>query len=113
MSRREPADDLSEREAPAGVEASERSRRRRRRLLLAALFLLAFAVRLYAAAAYGAEPSADAADYHRLAAGLAAGRGYAGEGGLPTAWRPPGYPAFLACVYAAAGPSVGAASAVQ
>ena len=87
--------------------------RRRRWLLLAALFLLAFLLRLYAAAAYAAEPSADAADYQRLAEGLAAGRGYVSEDGLPTAWRPPGYPAFLACVYAVAGPSVHAATVVQ
>jgi hypothetical protein len=112
MSRSQPADKVSRRE-PAGKEEAAARSRRRRRLLLAALFLLAFVVRLYAAAGYAVEPTADAADYHRLAVGLAAGRGYVSEDGLPTAWRPPGYPAFLACVYAAAGPSVGAAAAAQ
>ena len=87
---------------------------RRWRWLMLALFLLALVVRLYAVTAYGvAEPTADAADYHRLATGLARGAGYVSEAGVPTAWRPPGYPFFLACVYAVSGPSVRAATFVQ
>ncbi|HEV2861479.1 MAG TPA: glycosyltransferase family 39 protein [Pyrinomonadaceae bacterium] len=77
------------------------------------IFLLALLVRLYAVAAHPAEPGGDAADYHRLAQGLAQGAGYVNGGGDPTAWRPPGYPAFLACVYALFGASVGAAAVAQ
>ena len=113
MSHRELADGAGHGGLADKRGARARAARRHRRLLLAALFLLAFLVRLYALAAYAAVPAADAADYQRLAEGLAAGRGYVSEDGLPTAWRPPGYPAFLACVYAVAGPSVRAATVVQ
>lgn len=101
-----------DRELVAGREGAAAGARAWR-WLLPALLLLAFLVRLYAATAYATEPSADAADYHRLAEGLARGAGYVGETGAPTAWRPPGYPAFLAAVYAAFGPSVRAATLVQ
>lgn len=78
------------------------------------VFLLALAVRLFAATAYyEPQPSADAADYHRLAAGVAGGAGYVNEAGSPTAWRPPGYPFFLAAVYAVFGPDVRAATLAQ
>lgn len=83
------------------------------RRCLAAVFLLALAVRCYAVWAYPAEPVADAADYQRLAAGLVQGLGYVGEGGTPTAWRPPGYPFFLAGVYTLFGVSAAAARAAQ
>jgi len=83
------------------------------RWLLAALFLLALLVRLWAAAAYPAEPSGDALDYRRLAQGLAAGAGYVNEAGMPTAWRPPGYPAFLACVFAVFGNEIRPAAVAQ
>jgi len=44
----------------------------------------------------------DAADYARLADGLSTGVGYVDGLGRPTAWRPPGYPAFLATVHTVA-----------
>jgi 4-amino-4-deoxy-L-arabinose transferase-like glycosyltransferase len=58
-------------------------------------------------------PIADAADYHQLAAALAAGHGYVNVGGEPTAWRPPGYPVFLSFIYRITGPSVFAATLLQ
>ena len=78
------------------------------------IFLLALLLRLYAVTVHPVPvPTADAADYHRLATDLARGSGYVNEAGVPTAWRPPGYPFFLACVYALFGPSVRAATVVQ
>lgn len=78
------------------------------------IFLLALLLRLYAVTAHPVPvPTADAADYHRLATDLARGAGYVNEAGAPTAWRPPGYPFFLACVYTLFGPSVRAATFVQ
>lgn len=48
----------------------------------------------------------DSATYLEPAASLAAGHGYANAAGRPTAARPPGYPAFVAlCYLAAGGPS--------
>ena len=58
-------------------------------------------------------PTADAADYHQLAASLAEGRGYVNTDGRATAWRPPGYPAFLSLIYRITGPRAVAASIVQ
>jgi hypothetical protein len=43
-------------------------------------------------------PISDAADYQRLAVGLRTGRGYVDSSGKPTAFRPPLYPALLACL---------------
>jgi len=80
---------------------------------LPALFLLALAVRCVAVTLYPAVPANDAADYHRLAADLSRGLGYVNVEGGPTAWRPPGYPAFLAGVYSVFGMSVTAATLVQ
>jgi 4-amino-4-deoxy-L-arabinose transferase-like glycosyltransferase len=42
----------------------------------------------------------DAADYDRLARGLLEGRGYVNTAGVPTSWRPPLYPVFVAMAYA-------------
>src|SRR5439155_21586282 len=59
----------------------------------------------------------DAAQYTCLATNIAAGRGYVDRFPLlflhPTAYRPPLYPAFLAVVYWALGPSVGLARLVN
>lgn len=65
----------------------------------AAVLILALALRVGVAFAWTAPLVGDAADYHRLAAGLASGRGYVDANGRSTAWRPPAYPAFLAGVY--------------
>jgi 4-amino-4-deoxy-L-arabinose transferase-like glycosyltransferase len=86
---------------------------------LAIVFLvLALAVRLgFVVATPGYAPQHDDRDYDRLACGLVAGEGYTragppvsqsrcGDGatGEPTAFRPPGYPMFLAAVYTVSEP---------
>jgi 4-amino-4-deoxy-L-arabinose transferase-like glycosyltransferase len=78
-----------------------------------AIFMLALLVRWYAVTFYAVEPITDAADCHRLATHLADGLGYVNEAGTPTAWRPPGYPFFLAAVYSSVGVSVRAATLIQ
>ena len=85
------------------------------RRVLAGILALALALRVAVAVAWQPALGGDAEDYDRLAAGVAAGRGYVDTRGQPTAWRPPGYPAFLATVYQLAGDSpvaVGLAQAV-
>ncbi|PYS84890.1 MAG: hypothetical protein DMF67_03175 [Acidobacteria bacterium] len=77
---------------------------------LLAIFLLAFALRAYAVVCYPAVPVTDAAHYHQLATDLARGRGFIyTDTGVPTAFRPIGYPAFLAGIYAVFGPDPRAA----
>ncbi|HEY2972557.1 MAG TPA: glycosyltransferase family 39 protein [Pyrinomonadaceae bacterium] len=44
---------------------------------------------------------------------MAEGHGYVNTAGAETAWRPPGYPAFLSVIYRVAGPSVRAATFAQ
>jgi 4-amino-4-deoxy-L-arabinose transferase-like glycosyltransferase len=83
------------------------------RWLAVILFLVALALRLHAVSSFPAVPCSDAADYHRLAAGIVAGRGYVESGGARTAWRPPGYPVFLAGIYAVCGPRPYAAYLAQ
>lgn len=103
----------------AGVSESandeQGAARERRRWLrwLAALFLLAVVVRCWAVAAYPTEPVNDAADYQRIAADLSRGMGFVNASGAPTAWRPPGYPAFLAALYSLFGVSVRGATFAQ
>jgi 4-amino-4-deoxy-L-arabinose transferase-like glycosyltransferase len=79
----------------------------------AAIFVLAVLVRCGAVALYPTEPVNDAADYHRIAADLSRGLGFVNAAGMPTAWRPPGYPAFLAAIYSVSGVSVQAATFAQ
>lgn len=81
--------------------------------LALALVALALVVRLvFLAATPGYVPAHDDRDYDRLACGMVIGEGYTragpetppegcGEGpaGRPTAFRPPGFPMFLAAVY--------------
>jgi hypothetical protein len=45
----------------------------------------------------------DRLDYHQLALRMLEGQGYTNEAGEPTAYRPVGYPAFLAALFALAG----------
>jgi hypothetical protein len=47
--------------------------------------------------------SSDDVQFHRLGLRLAAGQGYVGDNGQPTAFRAPGYPIFLAGLYRIAG----------
>lgn len=63
---------------------------------LVQLGLLALVVRLTVAVFWNPAPTGDAVDYLRLAEGLARGDGFVGTNGVPTSWRPPLYPAFLA-----------------
>ncbi len=48
-------------------------------------------------------PLADSNDYHALAVSLLESGAFANPAGEPTAFRPPGYPAFLAAAYAVFG----------
>ena len=73
---------------------------------------IALAVRAAWALYSPANPAFDYADYDRLALGLAHGAGFVGVDG-PTAFRPPGYPFFLATVYRLSGDSLWAARAVN
>jgi 4-amino-4-deoxy-L-arabinose transferase-like glycosyltransferase len=82
-------------------------------LYLIGLLLLAVAFRAYGVWAHPATPVADAGDYHQLATRLVEGRGYVNEAGMPTAWRPPAYPVFLAGIYKIAGVNVTRATMVQ
>jgi 4-amino-4-deoxy-L-arabinose transferase-like glycosyltransferase len=83
------------------------------RWLVLVICLVALAVRVCAVRFFPAAPTSDAADYHRLAVDLLARRGYVDSQGAETAWRPPGYPLFLAGVYAGGGADPHAAYLVQ
>ena len=91
---------------PSGIAAS-RPRRVGFRMLVCALLVLALAVRIgYIAATPGYHVVHDAVDYDVHAHSIAAGHGYAHIGSGPggaTAFRPPGYPYFLAGVYSLPG----------
>ncbi len=84
-----------------------------RALILTIIFVVALGVRVGAVLSQPETPIGDAADYHQIATSLADGRGYVNAAGEPTAWRPPGYPAFLSLIYRIIGPSVAAATVVQ
>ncbi len=75
---------------------------RTRTILVWGLLLVAFGLRLIGAVR-AAPPAKDAAEYHRLAGHMVAGRGFSADGESPTAYRPPGYPAFLAAIQAGGG----------
>jgi 4-amino-4-deoxy-L-arabinose transferase-like glycosyltransferase len=85
----------------------------RRFIAFALVFILAIILRLYAVIHFPEEPASDAADYHRLATFIATSHSYVAQDGSPTAWRPPGYPFFLACIYSIAGANVFIACVVQ
>jgi hypothetical protein len=82
-------------------------------LCLIGILLLAVAFRAYGVWAHPAVSVGDAEDYHGLATRLVEGRGYVNAAYVPTAWRPPGYPVFLAGVYKIAGVSFQRATVVQ
>jgi 4-amino-4-deoxy-L-arabinose transferase-like glycosyltransferase len=80
------------------------------KILLAALFVR-LALALYA---FYLPPRTDELDYHHLAQGLVQQRGFVQlETGLPTSYRPPVYPAFLAMIYALFGVHTSVARCVQ
>ena len=66
---------------------------------LVLIVLVALFARITWSLAHVEAPSSDAAVYDRLARDLASGVGYVNEEGLPTAYMPVGYPAFLAAIY--------------
>ena len=82
-------------------------------LYLLGILLLAVAFRAYGVWSHPAVPVGDGDDYHQLATRLVEGRGYVNAAGMPTAWRPPAYPVFLAGVYEIGGVSVLKATIVQ
>lgn len=86
---------------------------RQKRIAFALIFTLAVILRLCVVLYFPARQVADAADYHRLAVSLALNHGYVAEDGSPTAWRPPGYPFFLAGIYSAVGVNVFIACLIQ
>ncbi len=81
-------------------------------LFVVLLFAAAFAVRLAMVLALRdlhvgpvGISSADDVQFNNLAQRLARGEGYVGDSGRPTSFRAPGWPFFLAVVYAVFGPS--------
>ena len=72
---------------------------------LALIAGVALAVRVAWVLATVPMPNWDAADYDGRAWRLATGEGYVAPDGTPTAFRPVGYPAFLATIYAVFGHS--------
>lgn len=78
-----------------------------------AILLLAVVFRVYGTFSHPTEPSADAADYHRLATGLVQDHAYLSPEDAPTAWRPPAYPFFLAAIYEVSGVNAERATIAQ
>lgn len=78
------------------------------RAFVPAALLLGAALRLAWVVIVDPEPVSDAERYYALAVHLAAGDGYSNDH-APTAYWPPGYPAFLAAIFAVTGPAVGTA----
>ncbi len=86
------------------------SKSMRRPVFLVVVFLLAFIVRVGAVVVlrdFREGPStrhgADGVEYSALAEHMVQGQGYALKPGEPTAFRPPGFPFFLAAIYAVLG----------
>lgn len=74
---------------------------------------LGVGLRLWAVSTHPAAPIGDSADYDDLACRLANGHGFVSGEGRATAWRPPGYPVFVAGIYSVAGCEPRHAYAVQ
>ena len=72
---------------------------------LAAIILMALVIRCAWVLLFQTPPESDPAHYDELAWRLANGHGYSYDDGTPTAYRPVGYPAFLAIIYALFGHS--------
>ena len=81
-----------------------------RRSLL--VFLIGLGSRLFFVV-FGAFEAGDSSDYHGIALNLLAGNGFAIYDSSPTVYRSPGYPLFLAGVYALFGPDPEAALILQ
>ena len=83
-------------------------------MILSIVVLVALAVRLIYALSL--EPRIfwfDGREYSALAESILGGAGYRNPEGLPTAFWPPGYPVFMAGIYALSGVSVTAVRIVQ
>jgi hypothetical protein len=94
--------------APAYL-ASLRRRTSGSRFQVVLLLVVALAARilfLVLSGSYGQVINNDAYDYMRIAQSLVEGQGFAFGPGEPTAFRPFGYPIFLAALRAITGPSV-------
>lgn len=80
---------------------------RRSRAVLVAIVLLAIVLRIgfwIAVVGFDTTGWGDEPDYHRIAAGIATGKGFVSTEGEPTARRPPLYPMLLGGLYAVTGP---------
>lgn len=90
------------------------STRARRAWFLGAVLILALAARLVFAFSLEDRPYwPDAREYHNLATGIVEEGHYAKHTGATTAFRPPGYPLFLASFYLLSGPSARTARIIQ
>ena len=81
---------------------------RESRVQMLALVVLAIAARvlyLQATHSFGQITNNDAQEYNQIAHNLLGGSGFAFKPGEPTAFRPFGYPWFLATIYATVGDS--------
>jgi 4-amino-4-deoxy-L-arabinose transferase-like glycosyltransferase len=94
---------------------SEAAAGRRRAAWVAILAVAALARLVFAGAVVGWDtpPKADEADYHAIAVNLLEGDGFVSFEETPTARRPPGYPVFLAAIYAVTGESARAGRVAQ
>lgn len=80
----------------------------RTRIALLIILVAALAARLafsMGVVGWSAPMKSDETDYHAIASNLAAGDGFALEGGAVTARRPPAYPFLLSLLYRVTGPS--------
>jgi 4-amino-4-deoxy-L-arabinose transferase-like glycosyltransferase len=77
----------------------------RNALYLAGVLFLAFSLRLLWIVCVPTEPVSDFAEFDRIAMSVVTGKGYVSVHGNPTTYRPPGYPLFLAGIYAVCGHS--------
>jgi 4-amino-4-deoxy-L-arabinose transferase-like glycosyltransferase len=71
--------------------------------LLVLILLLAAVLRLLWIIIMPTKPVSDFGEFDRIAASVATGQGYVSADGNPTTYRPPGYPLFLAGIYAVFG----------
>jgi len=75
------------------------------RWLLALILFIAFTLRITSIFYLQLYPSSDAFEFHTLAKNLSEGRGFTLDN-IPTAYRAPGYPLFLAVLYKLFGPNI-------
>ena len=82
------------------------------RTALLLIFILALCLRLVFVLQIHYEPFSDMAHYDEIARNLLEGKGFSSDGRI-TAYRPPGYPFFVASVYSIFGSSPVAVRVVQ